>query len=403
MGVDTNTVYDFVESAKAVKNPKTVTLPGRVVSTGRFRTHYTLSLNQAAENASRKGNEAVSQEAAVSPVLLIMIHGLGGSSFVWEPLERHLVTAPEGVDFPLYVLKYDLAGRGFSCNVPATGGRPYRYDLADFTDQLDELLAHAISSDSRLAPFRAAKSPSRIALAAHSMGAIIASFFVARSLSVKNRMLTIQLADGEFKGTITSCMLLSPAGAIDAPVGGSRGCFACLQHLFNNFCCISLLGRFVFGGTPPLGDDYAAIGDDDGPDSGLSSAGLASGAELRTWSGAWCRVSTVANGGTPLAASLARMPFTTGVQDLLQKYRLRGELAEEVPPFQTQVSVLLGRHDRTCRNVRVAEYGAIFGAENVMSEVFAGRHCWFNQEPGTAFKRITEILKMNNDRSLEFE
>lgn len=79
--------------------------PGAVTITGRFETHFTIS------SAIKK---------AGSP-LIVMIHGLGGSSVVFEPLERTLVDVAE----PPTVLKYDLAGRGFSPHHSR-----YRYDLS---------------------------------------------------------------------------------------------------------------------------------------------------------------------------------------------------------------------------------------------------------------------------------
>jgi pimeloyl-ACP methyl ester carboxylesterase len=105
--------YDFVESRAAAESAPRP--PGTVTNTGRFDTHFTLSAESAQVNPTDPPTDARSP-------LVVLIHGLGGSSVVWEPLELTLLGAGQP---PLTVLKYDLAGRGFSPH-----STQYLYNLA---------------------------------------------------------------------------------------------------------------------------------------------------------------------------------------------------------------------------------------------------------------------------------
>jgi len=374
--------FDFAASTAAAKSMHP---QGQVIATtGMFHTHYTLTEN------------ALAKKRGADPLLVCMIHGLGGSSFVWQPLEKHLVESAS-VDIPVRVLKYDLIGRGFSHATPDCVG--IKYTLDDYVNQLNELMIRIL----KLTQKPSAK-PARVALIGHSMGGIIATEFASRQLANAEGYVTLPGKDvgGDLDVLVESMILLSPAGAVDPPIGGYDSVFSCIQQCIGGTPgCVSLLGNYFFSSPLPVNGDYVAEGDDDGPDSGLSTSSVSRGKDLQSWALAWCEQSTSANGGIPLAASIAHMPFTDFVLDRITRmpylrwqeyvHHLHDEHPHKVN--QIKVNILTGKHDRICKNIRVADYENLFGEGNVFTEEFPGRHCWFIQDHAKANATVTDILK----------
>jgi pimeloyl-ACP methyl ester carboxylesterase len=284
--------------------------------------------------------------------LVILIHGIGGYSFIFEPLERELQQNYK-------VLRYDLIGRGFS-------ERGVNYTLVEHLEQLEVLLKELNLKDEPCF------------LIAHSMGGVIASAFTAaHSKQVKG------------------CVLLSPAGAMDNPIPA----FGFIQSLVNSCacCCIPLFTNLVFSGPPPVHEDIATTANNDGRDI-LTKEELEVGDKLAPWVLEHCVASVRRNTATSLAASVARIPLTSlfnprnrnsGIGRFISESDVdaAGLKARAIPVF-----IIIGAQDRSCRGIRVAPYKAVFGEENVTSQPTPGRHCFFVQSPQPTYGYINEFL-----------
>mmetsp|Transcript_16153 Transcript_16153/g.20919 ORF Transcript_16153/g.20919 Transcript_16153/m.20919 type:complete len:334 (+) Transcript_16153:69-1070(+) len=281
-----------------------------------------------------------------SQPLVLLVHGVGGFSFVFEPLEAALNAAG------FRTLRYDLIGRGWS-----SPGNYYTID--EHVKQLETLLKE----------INLENEPCYVI--AHSMGGIIATAFTV----------------AHFK-QVRGCCLLSPAGAIDPPIPG----FGCLQCVVTSCscCCIPCLAHCVFSGPPPLNEDYACPKDHDGDASELSEEALNRGDVLMPWAEAWVAASVRRNSATSLAASIARAPFSSFVSREVDVY-LKQVDKSELKQQQVPMVILFGKHDPTCRNIRVQEYQALFG-DHVSAEACPGRHCFFVQNPEVVQPKILAFL-----------
>jgi pimeloyl-ACP methyl ester carboxylesterase len=385
-----STTFDFAASRSLVSDPANAKPPGKLAP-GRFRTHYSVSANSLAIKLAGGEN---AMDSSVSPLLVIMIHGILGPSVVWGPLEQVLTSSDGGEDsIPLFILKYDLCGRGFTGSPPSQ--KPFRYDLPDYMEQLDEILSHVLAEEVLFSPLVTGLRPLKVCLVAHSMGGIIASTFAAR----QSRSSGYFRPRPEINVFPESVILLAPAGAIDAPIGKCVCCFSCLQCCIG--CtpgCIDFVGRTIIR-RAPLNQNFVDADDNDG---GVSAETLARGTTAKAWSTAWSQHNALTNGGAPIAASIARMPFTGGVRSLVAQDNHPVQAQPGQPAETTaakgnvKVNILVARNDPTCRNIRIDEYSSLFGAQNVSSEDFPGRHMWFVQDDGTTNERVLSILKANH-------
>lgn len=285
--------------------------------------------------------------------LVILIHGLGGYSFMFEHLANEL-------EHTYKVLRYDLIGRGFS--EPGI-----TYDLVEHVEQLEGLLKE----------LKLSQEPCRVI--GHSMGGVIATAFTAaHSKQVKG------------------CLLLSPAGAMDDPLPA----FRCLQYIVNSCscCCIPLFAQTIFSGPPPIYENVATLTNNDGVNV-LSERDLERGDDMSLWLVEHCMASVRRNTGTPLAASVARVPLTNfldmrnrgrnGIQRFIgySDVDANGLKARSIPLF-----ILFGEQDPTCPGIRIADYKAVFGEDNVSAKSTPGRHCFFVQSPEASYPLIHDFL-----------
>lgn len=145
--------------------------PGEFAELSRGITHYQLS-------------------GPVDGPLVVLIHGLTTSSFVWAPITRTLA------DLGYRVLAYDLYGRGFSDRPPED------QDKAFFLCQIDDLLCHLEIKE----PFH---------LVGYSMGGAIATGFAAAAPQFVNRLVLIAPA-GMGLSEDTSLRFLRDRGLLGA-------------------------------------------------------------------------------------------------------------------------------------------------------------------------------------------
>eukprot|EP00040_Diaphanoeca_grandis_P001332 m.18185 g.18185 ORF g.18185 m.18185 type:complete len:395 (-) comp11871_c0_seq1:41-1225(-) len=279
-----------------------------------FQTRYTLSGNSDGH-------------------LCVLIHGLGGFSYMFEPLEKSLKEA--GVQ----VLRYDLAGRGYTPHK-----KSYRYDVDMYVEQLDELL-RCLQLKER-----------KYAVVGLSMGATIASAMAVRDANV-----------------VASC-LLAPTGNMTPPIGACA--FAFTQRIFSWTLPLVASTMFTPSSTSYIKGDFVTVDDNDG-DTTMPTECLENGKSLRSWALGWNSASLEENSGRPLATSVAKMPITT----LIRSY-IKTKPAAELKTLQDRalaVKLFCGRHDKTINDPGLEAYETLFGKDNVQCETFPGRHCFWIQ------------------------
>jgi len=279
--------------------------------------------------------------------LCVLIHGFGGFSYMFEPLEKSLEEA--GVQ----VLKYDLAGRGYTIHQ-----KDHLYDLEMYIDQLNELLKALGFADRKYA------------VIGLSMGATIASAVTVRDSNV-----------------VANC-LIAPTGNSTPPTGGQRS-WSFAQSAFK--WCLPVVSRMMFApsSTGYIKADFVTIDDNDNDDE-MPTESLNRGEDLRKWSLGWNSASLEENTGLPLAASAARMPIASFISSCLTSQTEKELLA--LRARNLPVKLFCGRSDKVINDPGVDGYKDLFGQENVAHETFPGRHCFFIQSHEMVNPKIIHFL-----------
>ena len=114
--------------------------------------------------------------------------------------------------------------------------------------------------------------------------------------------------------------MLAPTGNMKPP-GGSLG-WACTQRLVNWTIPVVASTLFSKSSTGYIKGDFATVDDNDG-DANFPASALEQGDAMRAWALSWNSASVEENSGRPLAASVARMPITTFIQNTLASVIVR--------------------------------------------------------------------------------